>query len=139
MGLLLAATRRRLLGGATLLGAGPRGAAGAAAAADEGLIAAAAAFCALEWRMQDLIEGLGSVADEDAREVLLRPLRDEQAPHLDRLCRERALGLAGHRARAVAFQAFDGGELVDLARMNGLPADRMVAALVRDLVEGAEG
>ena len=135
MGLSLAATRRRLLGGATLLGTAPRGAGGAAVAADEGLLAASAAFCALERRMHDLIEGPGCVADEDAREVLLRPLREAQAPHLDRLCRTYAQGLAGHRARATAFALWDAGELSDLAEMNGLPADRLLAALVRDLVE----
>lgn len=138
MCLLLSATRRRLLGGATLLGAGPP-AAGTAAIADADLVAAAAAaFCALEKCMQDLIEGPGCVVDEDAREVLLRPLRDEQAPHLARLCSERARSLADHRMRAAAFLAFAGGELGDVARVNGLPADRMLVALIRDLV-GAEG
>ena len=135
MGLLLAATRRCLLGGDTLLGAGPRGAAGAVAAVDEGLIAAASAFCVLEWRMQDLIEGPGCVADDGAREVLLQPLRDKQALHLDRLCQTRAVGLAGHQAPAAAFTLWDAGELSDLAKMNGFPSDRLLAALVRDLVE----
>ena len=137
MGPFLAATRRRLLGGTTLLGAGPARA-GTAASADADLVASAAAFCVLEQRMQDLIEGPRCIADEAAREVLLRPLRDEQAPHLDRLCQARAVGLVGHRARAVAFTLWDAGELADLAEANGFPADRLLAALVRDLVE-AEG
>lgn len=134
MGLFLAATRRRLLGGATLLGAGPTRA-GIAASADADLIASAAAFCVLERRMQDLIEGPSCVADDATRELLLRPLRDEQAPHLDRLCQARAVGLAGHRARAAAFALWDVGELADLAEANGFPSDRLLAALVRDLVE----
>ena len=137
VGVLLAATRRRLLGGATLLGAGPARA-DIAESADADLIAAAAAFCALERRMQDLIEGPGCVADDAAREVLLRPLRDEQAPHLDQLCQARAVGLASHQARAAAFTLWDAGELADLAEANGFPSDRLLAALVRDLVE-AEG
>ena len=136
-GLFLAATRRRLLGGATLLGAAPARA-GTAEPADADLVAAAVAFCALEQRMQDLIEGPGCVPDDAAREVLLRPLREAQAPHLDRLCQVRAVGVAGHRARAAAFALWDAGELVDLAEVNRLPADRLLAALVRDLVE-AEG
>lgn len=143
VGLLLSATRRCVLGGVSLLGAGLRGAAGAGAAAaaaspDEGLLAAAAAFCALEQRMQALIEGPGCVADDAARDLLLRPLRDAQAPHLDRLCQARASDLAGHRARAGAFAVWDAGELADLAETNGFPADRLLAAFVRDLV-GADG
>ena len=134
VGPFLAATRRRLLGGATLFGAGPARA-GTAASADADLLASAAAFCALERRMQDLIEGPGWVADDAARELMLRPLRDEQAPHLDRLCQTRAVGLAGHRARAAAFSLWDAGELADMAEANEFPADRLLAALVRDLME----
>ena len=85
--------------------------------------------------MQDLIEGPGCIADDTAREVLLRPLREAQAPHLDRLCQGRAVSLAGHRARAAAFALWDAGELADLAEANRFPADRLLAALVRDLVE----
>ena len=132
VGLLAAASRRRLLGAAALLGTGPR-TAGAAAAADEMLLAASAAFCALERRMRDLIEGPGCVADEGARELLLRPLRDQQAPYLDLLCRQHARSLADHRARAAAFALWDDGELNDLADSNGFPADRLLAAMVRDL------
>lgn len=134
MGLLLAASRRSVLCAATLLGAGPHGS-GVPAAADEDLLAAVATFCALERRMRDLIEGPDRVADDDAREALLQSLRDAQAPHLDRLCRKRARSLAGHRARTAAFLAFDGGELAELADTNRLPADRMLAATIRDLVE----
>ena len=131
---LTPASRRRLLGGLALLGAGP-GAAGASAPFDGPLLAAAAAFCAVERRMLSLIEGPGRVADDDARGLLLRPLRNEQGPHLDRLCRQRARSLAGHRARAVAFALWDGGELAHLAEAQGFLADRLLAALVRDLAE----
>ena len=134
VGSLLSATRRRVLGGGALIGAGLRGTS-LAASSDEGLLAAAAAFCALERRMQALIEGPGCVADDHARDLLLRPLRDAQAPHLDRLCHSRASDLAGHRARAGAFALWDAGELADLAEARGFPADRLLAALVRDLVE----
>ena len=48
------------------------------------------------------------------------------------------MGLPGHWARAAAFALWYAGELADLAVMNDLPADRLLAALVRDLVE-AEG
>jgi len=137
LALLAAASRRHLQGGAALLGAGTY-TAGAAAALDEDLLAAAAAFCALECRMRDLIEGPARIADDGARGLLLRPLRDAQAPHLDRLCSGRARSLAGHRARADAFALWDGGELTDLAQANGFPADRLLAALVRDLTGVAE-
>jgi len=129
------ATRRRLLGGAPLIGASPRGAGVRIVADDAGLLAAAASFCILEHRMRGLVEGPASVADDDARHSLLRPIRESQAPYLDVLCHQRALGLAGHRARAAAFAAWDGGELAEVAAAQGLPADRLLAALVRDLVE----
>ena len=126
-----APSRRHLLG-AALVGTGPRRA-GASVAVDEVLLAASAAFCILERGMQDLIEGSGRVADEDARELLLKPLRDQQALHLDLLCQQHARSPAGHRARATAFALWDNGELNDLANTNGFPADRLLAAIVRDL------
>ncbi|MGI4945516.1 MAG: hypothetical protein ACRYHQ_33945, partial [Janthinobacterium lividum] len=107
---LLVAPRRRLLGATVLLGTAPCGA-GAAAAQDEELLAAAVAFCALERRMQGLIEGPDSIADDGARDVMLAPLWDEQEPHLDLLVRLRARSLGGHRARAAAFALWDGGEI----------------------------
>lgn len=133
----LPATRRRLLVGAALLGSGPGGAGGVAgpSTSDAGLLAAAANFCALERRMLDLFDGPGRVADDGARDLLLAPLRSEQGPCLDQLCRERASSLAGHRARAVAFALWDGGELAERAGAQGLLADRLLAALIRDLAD----
>ena len=131
----LPATRRHMLAGAALLGSGLGGAGGVAerSTSDAGLLAAAAAFCNLERRMLGLIDGPGRVADDGARDLLLAPLRDEQAPHLDQLCRERARSLGGHRARAMAFALWDGGELAERAGAQGLLADRLLAAVVRDL------
>jgi len=131
-GLLSVASRRHLLGSVALLNTGPRGT-DAAAHHDELLMAAAAAFCDAERRMLSLIEGPDRIADDDARDLLLAPLRDEQALHLDLLCRERAWALAGHRARATAFALWDGGELVQRAEAHGFLADRLLAALIRDL------
>ncbi len=133
-GFLTTASRRRLLGGVALLGAGP-GAADASSPLDKGLLAAAAAFCALERRMLALIEGADRITDNDARDMLLRPLRNKQLSHLDLLCRQQARSLAGHRARAAAFALWDGGELARLAQANGFLADRLLAALIRDLAD----
>jgi len=132
---LLPATRRRLLGGAAMLGANPCGTGTAAAPADGGLLEAAAAFCALEGRMLALIDGPNRVADDSARDLLLAQLRDEQGPWLDQLCRERASSLTDHRTRAMAFALWDGGELAERATTQGLLADRLLAAIVRDLVD----
>lgn len=131
----LPATRRRLLASAALLGSGPGGAGGVAepSKSDAGLLAAAATFCALERRTLDLIDGPGRVADDGVRDLLLAPLRDGQGPCFDQLCRERARSLAGHRARAMAFALWDGGELAERAGAQGLLADRLLAAVIRDL------
>ena len=130
---LLPATRRHLLVGAALLGSGPGGAGGVAepSTSDAGLLAVAA-FCALEWRILGLIDGPGRVSDDGARDLLLAQLRNGQAPHLDQLCRERARSLARHRARAMAFALWDGGELAEWAGAQGLLADGLLAAVIRD-------
>ncbi len=149
-GYLTPASRRRLRAGVALLGASPHPAAagpgpgtpanpsispapGAPDRLDGPLLSAAAAFCVIEQRMLTLIEGPERVADDDARDRLLTPLRDEQRPHLDALCRQRARSLAGHRARAVAFTLWDGGELAHRAQAHGFLEDRLLSALVRDL------
>ena len=49
------------------------------------------------------------------------------------LCRQHARSLADHRARAVAFTLWDGGELAHRAQAHGLLEDRLLSALVRDL------
>lgn len=134
-GLLTPASRRRLLGSAALLGSTARRDASAESADHDGpLVTAAIDFCEAERRMLVLIDGPGRVADDDARDLLLAPLRASQGPHLDLLCCRRAWGLAGHQARAVAFALWDGCELAQRAEAQGFLADRLLAALVRDLV-----
>ncbi len=137
---LTTASRRRLLASAGLLTSGlgriPHDAATARRLQqdpDGTVIAACAVFNVLERRRLDLIEGPGRIADDDARDQALGPLAGEQQAYLDRLCRQRATTLAGHRARAISFALWDGGELADRARANGLLEDRLLAALVRDL------
>ena len=121
-GYLTTASRRRLLAGVALLGTGPRSATagfgavadmahGAPTRSDWPLLAAAAAFCAVEQRKLSLIEGPDRVINDAARDRLLEPLCDEQLVHLDVLCRQRAVAPATHRARAIAFALWDGGEL----------------------------
>jgi len=101
--------------------------------ADAALLAAYKRFCALERRMLHVIEGPGRIDDDDARDPVLEVFRDAQRPHLDLLCRLRATSLAGHRARAIAFALWDGGETAHRAALHGLLEDRLLAALVRDL------
>ena len=136
-GHLTPASRRRLLAGVALLGTSTHPTAspgsGTPDVPDGPLLSAAVAFCLIEGRMLALIEGPERVVDDDARDRLLAPLRDEQRPHLDALCRQHARSLAGHRARAVAFTLWDGGELAHRAAADSFLENRLLSALIRDL------
>lgn len=93
---------------------------------DGPLLAAASAFCGVERRLLALIEGPGRIADDEARDRVLEPLRDEQMPHLDALCRLEAQTLTGHVARALAFLLWDGGELAYRAEAQVSLEDRLL-------------
>lgn len=97
------------------------------------LLAAASAFCDVERRMLALIEGLGRIADDSARGRVLEPLRGEQLPHLNALCRLRVRTPAGHAVRASAFLLRDGGKLACRAEVRMSLDDRLLWALVSDL------
>lgn len=122
--------RRRLVSGATLLAACPRGAVGAIVAADGGLFAAATAFCALERRRQDLIEGRAASQTTACGKCCYGRCATSRCRTWTG-CSKRALGLVGHRAWAAAFALWDADNLADLVEANGFPVDRPLAALVR--------
>lgn len=75
------------------------------------------------------------VSDDDERDELLAPLVDEQVAVLDAVCEARATTLTAHRARAASFFLWDGGELAWRAHADGFLEDRLLCALLRDLVE----
>ena len=100
---------------------------------DGPLLSAAASFCTVEQRMLALIEGPDRVTDDDTRDLLLKPMQDEQLSSLDALCQQRATTLTGHQVRAMAFALWDGGELAHRAQAYGTLEDRVLAALIRDL------
>lgn len=141
-GFLTTASRRHVLAGLASLTAAPSQATASADAAtgapplhpDELLITAAAAFCSLEERRVALIEGPGRIDDDDDRDEALKPLAAAQTEPFRVLCDARATTPAGHRARASAIVLGDGGEIFYRAKVCGLPEDRLIAALLRDLV-----
>ena len=134
------ADRRRLLFSAATLTTGLHGHAASATAPrqdgngpDAALLAACTGFSRIERQRLALLDGPRRIADDDARDLALAPLLDQQLPFLDALCEQRATTLAGHQARAIAFWLWDGGELAYRARQSGTLEDRILSALVLDL------
>lgn len=100
------------------------------------LFAACASFCSLEAEKLALYHGPSSIADDDAREEALTPLYDRQLPLVDQICDCRAGTLPGHRARAGVYFLSNAGELAWRSLAGGSAEDRLLAALIHDLVDG---
>ena len=141
-GFLTTASRRRVVAGLAALTAAVRPAAARAGVAtdapplhpDAVLITAAAEFCCLETRRVALIEGPLRIEDDGERDEALKPLAAAQTEPLRVLCDARATTVDGHRARASAIVVGDGGEVFYRAEVGGLLEDRLIAALLRDVV-----
>lgn len=103
---------------------------------DAVLLGACAAFNALENEKLALFEGAGRIEGDEERDEAIEPIWAQQAPLLDQICTRKATTLAGRRARAAAYWLWDGGELVWRAHTCGMLGDRLLAALVADLVGG---
>lgn len=134
------ADRRRLLFSAAALTSGVRASAAGPAAPqrastdpDGPLLAACAGFSNVERQRIALYDGPCRIEDDDVRDAAMTPLMDQQLLFLNAMCAQRASGLAGHRARAIAFWLWDGGELAYRALQSNALEDRLLAALVRDL------
>ena len=73
------------------------------------------------------------LAWEEARDLLIKPIADQQEPLLEQICALRVTTLQGHAARARTLLDWDKGVYWD----SDSPcwSDRLISALVRDLAE----
>jgi hypothetical protein len=104
--------------------------------ADAALLAVCSDWGVLHRRITRLFEGVASLADEEERSCAYAALLDDAHGLLIRIATARASTLDGHRARAAAFLAWDEGDLIGRARRAGIAEDRVLAALLLDLVVG---
>ena len=104
---------------------------------DAELLSALARFGEIEHTIWPT-EGAGcrTIEEEDARARLMAPLRAEQAALVNRACALRATTLDGLRARARVLLLWD-TELPTADAPESCIDDRMLAALIRDLLGGA--
>ena len=101
---------------------------------DRALLFACGQFNRLERGKLALFEGPDRIAYDEERDKHLQPLVAKQLPLLDAICDTRANSLTAHRARAASFMLWDGGELAWRAATSGYLEDRLLSALMRDLV-----
>ena len=133
----LPVARRRLLATAAGLAAAlaPAAALAAASSPDAELIRLCGEFDALQRRILALYpEGATPIEDDNERAEAIAPLSDAQDELLDRICALRATTPAGIKARAKTLVLFvpDKAECAD--DEGGYVDERMIAALLRDLV-----
>jgi len=101
---------------------------------DAGLLAAIAAFDALQAEIDShYCNGSAPIEDDDERDIVNDPVRDEQRPLVDVICTLRATTPEGGAARARSLAAYDPGLLRPEGGENGYCNERLVAALLRDL------
>jgi arginase family enzyme len=102
---------------------------------DAELIAACAEFDALESQRAGVLHGPDAIVDEAARNKLFAFIQEMQKPTLDRVCSLRATTLEGYfaRARTVLLEDLElhPAEMVESGSTN----ERLLGALLRDLVE----
>ena len=104
--------------------------------ADGALVAACRRYVQLEQRKVGLARKVGPDPDDgEADRASDTAFRSTRAI-LRRIVETPATTLAGHRARAAAFLAWDDGDLMGRSDDRGFSEDRMLAALVFDLVNG---
>ena len=92
------------------------------------------AFNQLEQRKIRLLQ-----AGDDERpgfDLALARLGMEQADQLSGMCNQRAVTIHGHRARAISFALWDGGDLAYRARASAALEDMILHSIVRDLSSG---
>ena len=133
----LPVARRRLLATAAGLAAAlaPAAALAAASSPDAELIRLCGEFeRAATPHHGPYSEGATPIEDDNERAEAIAPLSDAQDELLDRICTLRATTLAGIKARAKTLVLFvpDKAECAD--EEGGYVDERMIAALLRDLV-----
>ena len=105
---------------------------------DSALMIACAAAADLWDRNQMLFHGTGDIDHEDRRDLVVQMLWDAAEPVLRRICDLRATTFDGHRARGAVFLAWDAGELLARAGLDGV-LDRLALAMVCDLLGDGDG
>lgn len=103
---------------------------------DAALLAACAEYAVLRRRIDGVFKGTKSLADEEERARVNADLIAAGHAALILTATSRAVTLDGHRARAAVFLAWDDGDVVGRARRHGITEDRLLAALLTDLVAG---
>lgn len=127
------ARRRMLASAAGMLAAAVPADALAASSPDAELIELCNAFDVIERRLKEMFRNYAnSPEEEEERDSLADPLVYEQQGLLNSICRIHATSLAGYKARAKTLRLWL-PEAVDAADEGQCWAERMSAALVRDL------
>lgn len=103
---------------------------------DASLLDACSAFNALERRKIRMLKA--NEGEDLGFELALGRLCIEQEGCLERMCETRATTMRGHRARALAFALWDGGDLTYRVKVAATTEDMMLLALIRDLTRGGD-
>jgi hypothetical protein len=103
---------------------------------DAELLAACAAFEDLAYKRESLFEGPTALDDDSQRHAGSVQIEATQDPFLEQICRTPATTLEGcfARAKAIVWDSPDMMPDFDAKDCGGYPAERMVAALIRDLL-----
>lgn len=101
---------------------------------DEKLLEACARYGRIRRRIDRLAAGSARIDDDGERARAYADLTDVGRLALLASLSAAATTLEGHRARAALFLAWDEGELVGRARREQMLEDRLLAALLLDLV-----
>ncbi len=101
---------------------------------DGALVAACRRYVQLGQRRAELARKIGPDLNEGEVDRLSNAAFRSTKAVLRRIVETPATSLAGHRARAAAFLAWDDGDLMGRSDDRSFSEDRMLAALVFDLV-----
>ena len=101
---------------------------------DIALLTACAAYGQARRRADRLARAHIRVAADDTLEQALAALHKAASSALAVVWTHRATTPEGHRARAAAILAWDEGDLISLVRQHGILQDRLMLALLADLV-----
>jgi hypothetical protein len=102
--------------------------------ADAGLLASCLAYSRIKRRYDRLAKASGHVGEENAGESAQADLSSKGSLILEHVADEAARTLEGHQARAAAIVTWDDGRLIGLADEPGYLDDRLLLALLVDLL-----
>ena len=103
------------------------------AQADAPLLAACLAYAGIRRRADQLWQTKGEIGQGEWEKTHAE-LHEAATSALANVAADRAVTLEGHRARASAILFWDEGELITLAAKYGILQDRLMLALLADLV-----